>query len=151
MKYKHLTVEEREKIQEMLWRKCSVSDIALAVGRNPSSISREINKNRPSEVRRYTPRIAHDRAMRQRKSRGRKDRLKNQGLRDYAVKQLKLGWSPEQIAATSHEAIGTAISHEAIYQYVYYQIYRGGNGSLKPGCEDLRPFLARIPQDIDPR
>lgn len=143
MKYKHLTVEEREKIQEMLWRKSSIRSIAAAIGRSPSSVSREINRNQPPIHRQYTPRLAHGRAMRQRKSRGRKDRLKNQDLRDYVVKQLKLGWSPEQIAATSHEATGTAISHEAIYQYVYYQIYRGGNGSLKPGCEDLRPFLAR--------
>jgi transposase, IS30 family len=35
------------------------------------------------------------------------------------------------------------ISHEAIYQYVYRQIYRGGYGYLKPGHEDLRPYLPR--------
>lgn len=144
MKYKHLTVEEREKIQEMLWRKCSVRGMALVIGRSPSSISREINKNRPpTKQLRYTPRLAHERALRQRKSRGRKDRLKNQGLRDYVIAQLKLGWSPEQISAKAEKTVGTAISHEAIYQYVYYQVYRGGNGVLKPGREDLRLFLAR--------
>ena len=89
MKYKHLTVEERELIQEGLWRKVSVRDIASVLGRSPSSISREINKNRPpSKQLRYTPRVAHERALEQRKSRGRKDRLKNPVLRDYVISQM---------------------------------------------------------------
>jgi len=68
--------------------------------------------------------------------------LKNDELRGYVVSQLKLGWSPEQIAATAKKAVGTSISHEAIYQYVYAQVYRDGYGYLKPGREDLRPYLA---------
>ena len=32
---------------------------------------------------------------------------------------------------------------EAIYQFVYAQVYREGCGYLKPGKEDLRPYLAR--------
>jgi transposase, IS30 family len=142
MKFKHFSIEERETIQEMLWRKASVRSIAQVLGRNPSSVSREINKNIPPGMRRYTPRIAHDRALKQRKSRGRKERLKNQDLRDYTAKQLKSGWSPEQVAATAEKAVGTSISHEAIYQYVYAQVYRAGNGIIRPGCEDLRPYLA---------
>lgn len=35
------------------------------------------------------------------------------------------------------------ISHEAIYQYVYTQINRGGNGTVKKGCTDLRMYLPR--------
>ena len=144
MKYNHLTVEEREKIQEMLWQKKSVRDIALVIGRSPSSISREINKNRPpTKQLSYAPRLAHERALRQRKSRGRKNRLKNQGLRSYVVAQLKLGWSPEQISAKAEKIVGTAISHEAIYQFVYAQVYRNGYGYVKPGHEDLRPYLRR--------
>lgn len=142
MKYKHFIIEEREKIQEMLWHKSSIRSIAAAIGRSPSSVSREINRNQPPIHRQYTPRLAHGRALRQRKSRGRKDRLKSSELRAYAACQLKLGWSPEQIAATAKKAVGISISHEAIYQYVYGQVYRGGNGAVKPGREDLRPYLA---------
>ena len=36
-----------------------------------------------------------------------------------------------------------SISYEAIYQYIYFQIQRGGNGKVKDECEDLRPYLAR--------
>jgi IS30 family transposase len=143
MKYQHFTIEEREKIQEMLWRKSSIRAIAKAINRSPSSVCREIQKNKPPEKNQYTPRVAHERALAYRKRRGREDRLKNDKLREYAVFHLKLGWSPEQIAATAQKAIGMSISHEAIYQYVYAQIYRDGYGYLKPGKEDLRPYLAR--------
>lgn len=143
MKYQHFTIEEREKIQELLWQKTSIRTIARALGRNPSSVSREIKRNNPPELNRYTPRVAHERALTYRKRRGREKRLKNGKLREYVASHLKIGWSPEQIAATAEKSIGTSISHEAIYQYVYAQIHRQGHGYLKPGKEDLRPYLAR--------
>jgi IS30 family transposase len=143
MQYKHFTIEEREKIQEMFWQKLSIRDIAKALSRSPSSISREIKRNKPPIHKVYTPRLAHARALVFRQHRGREGRLKNDKLRNYVSAQLKLGWSPEQIAAMSEKAAGTIISHEAIYQYVYAQVYRSGNGYLRPGKEDLRPYLAR--------
>jgi IS30 family transposase len=143
MQYNHLSIEEREKIQEMFWRKSSVRDIAKALARSPSSISREIRKNNPPIHNVYTPRLAQERAMEYRKHRGRNERLKSDKLRKYVSAQLKIGWSPEQIAAMAKEAAGVSISHEAIYQYIYAQIYRNGNGLVKPGHEDLRPYLAR--------
>jgi IS30 family transposase len=143
MQYKHFTIEEREKIQEMFWQKSSIRDIAKALSRNPSSISREINRNNPPIHRVYTPRLAHARALVFRQHRGREGRLKNDRLRSYVSAQLKIGWSPEQIAATAKKNVGDSISHEAIYQYIYHQVYRGGNGLLKPDKEDLRPYLAR--------
>lgn len=91
----------------------------------------------------YTPRLAQERAEIHRTHRGRTKRLKTDILRDYVVSHLILGWSPEQIAATSEEETGFSISHEAIYQYVYAQIYRQGYGYVKPGSIDLRPYLAR--------
>lgn len=144
MKYTHFTVEEREKIQEMLWQKASIRTIAAALSRSPSSVSREIKRNRDSLGRRvYIPRAAHEKALIKRKSRGREDRLKNQRIRDYVITHLKKRWSPEQIAGTIESEIKEKISHEAIYQYIYSQIYRNGYGDLKPGCEDLRIYLRR--------
>jgi len=143
MKFKHFSIEEREKIQEMLWRGASVRAIARALGRNPSSISREINKNIPLK-RSYKPRLAHKRALAKRESRGRKLRLKNGFIRRYVVVKLKEGYSPEQIAGRlSLEYPNESISHEAIYQYIYHQVHRGGHGSMKPHYHDLRPYLKR--------
>lgn len=143
MPYTHLTIEEREQIQLLLWDKCSVREIAKRLDRNPSSISREIKRNKPPIRTQYAPRLANERALKKRKSRGRTDRLKNDTVRDYVVSHLKLGWSPEQIAGCIFKDIGEHISHEAIYQYIYAQIHRDGYGTLRPGKEDLRPYLAR--------
>ena len=144
MNYQHLTIEEREIIQLMLWQKKSVRVMAKELNRNPSSISREINKNRRSDGKRhYIPRAAHERAIEKRSSRGERRLVKNERLRDYVVEHLKLGWSPEQISSKAEETTGTKISHEAIYQYIYAQVHRNGYGYLRPGCEDLRQYLAR--------
>ena len=142
MAHTQLSVEEREEIQQGLWRKESVRSIAKRLGRSHSSVVREINKNIPPDQRRYTPRLAQERADGSRKRRGREDRLKNERTRAYVLKCLKEGWSPEQIAGTIHK-IGETISHEAIYQYIYAQVHRSGNGWIRPGKEDLRPYLAR--------
>ncbi len=82
MKYKHLTIEERETIQLMLWQKQSVRAIAKKLRRSPSSVSREINKNRDSLNRRfYIPRAANEKAVKNRSKRGREKRLKNERVR----------------------------------------------------------------------
>jgi len=117
--------------------------IAQELGRQPSSIAREIKRNLPKERFLYTPRLSHERALKKRQSRGRHDRLKNQAIRDYVVAHLKLRWSPEQIAHRMQAEIKETVSHEAIYQYIYHQIHRNGWGLLRPGCEDLRVYLRR--------
>ena len=143
MQYNHFSIEEREKVQEMLWQKASVRTIAGALGRSPSSVSREINRNIPLK-RRYTPRLAHERALTRRKSRGRKLRLKNAFVRRYVADKLKTGYSPEQIAGRlSLEYSQESVSHEAIYQYIYSQVYREGHGYMKPYYHDLRVYLKR--------
>lgn len=144
MEYQHISIEEREVIQEMLWDKKSIRTIARRLNRSPSSISREINKNIPPEHRRYTPRLANKRALKKRKSRGREERLKDGTIREYVTSKLKLGYSPEQISGRIQiDLPDCSISHEAIYQYIYRQVYRNGYGYLKPNCEDLRMYLKR--------
>ena len=141
MKYQHFTIEEREKIQEMLWEKQSVREIARTLERSPSSVSRKIRRHLPKGRRQYTPRVAHEKALASRHSRGRIERLKNDVVRQYVIQHLKQRWSPEQIAGKMKQDIGEKISHEAIYQYIYAQMYRNGWSNLRPGCEDLRIYL----------
>mgnify|MGYP001618697005 CR=1 FL=1 len=140
MKYKHLSIWEREKIQELLWQKKSIRFIAKVLERSPSSINREINRNIPLQYR-YTPRLANERALKKRKSRGRKLRLKSLFIRRYVIDYLKIGYSPEQIAGRlSLEYPKYKISHEAIYQYIYYQVH---HEYVKRGYHDLRIYLKR--------
>lgn len=142
MQYQHFSVEEREKIQEMRWAKVSVRAMAAALGRSPSSVSREIRRHRPPEAKYYLPRLAHERALEKRMHRGRTERLKNPVLREYVISHLKIGWSPEQIAATAKNAVGISVSHEAIYQFVYARVSKASN-LIYAHQEDLRPYLPR--------
>lgn len=143
MKYKHFSIEEREKIQQMAWDRISVRSMAKILGRSHSSILRELARSSPGRSYQYSPRLANERALAKRKERGRKDRLKNKVIRSYVVNHLKQRWSPEQISGRmKREGVGT-ISHEAIYQYIYAEIHRDGYGYLKPLREDLRIYLRR--------
>jgi len=142
MKFKHFSINEREKIQEMLWQKASIREIGKVLRRSPSSISRELKKNTGPIRRKYGPRIAHERAQVKRKSRGRTERLKNNRIREYVVAHLKRKWSPEQISGRIKIDISERISHEAIYRFIYSRVKNGYN-ITKPGLEDLRPFLRR--------
>lgn len=141
--YQQLTIEEREKIQSELWEGKSLRDIAHDLGRNPSTISRELNRNIEGERRRYFPRLADERAHGRIQKRGRRPRLKNQTIRDYVIKKLREeDYSPEQIAGTLPiEHRGYSISPEAIYQFIYTQYRQDGWG--KCIGEDLRMYLKR--------
>lgn len=141
--YQQLTIEEREKIQSGLWEGWSLRDIAQTLGRDPSTVSRELHRNIAGEPRRYFPRLAQKRAEARIQERGRRERLKNPNIREYVIQKLKEeDYSPEQIAGTlPHAYPEYSISPEAIYQFIYAQYQRGGWGSCI-GI-DLRMFLKR--------
>lgn len=116
--------------------------MAKVLNRSPSSVSRELKRNFPPEHQVYTSRLAHERAIRKRKSRGRHDRLKNEVVRTYVLIHLKAGWSPEQISGRIKIDLKESISHEAIYQYIYARV-RSDNYLRLGFQEDLRPYLRR--------
>ena len=124
----------------MWWDRKSIRSMAQALKRSPSSVSRELKRNFPDCRNTYTSRVAQERALTKRKSRGRHDRLKNEQIRFYVVFHLKKRWSPEQISNKIKIDIGERISHEAIYRFIYAPI---SYGKPRPGFEDLRPYLRR--------
>jgi IS30 family transposase len=117
----------------------------LGNGRNKSTISREIDGRPRKGSRKYQAYQANCRAVERESHRGKREKLKDEEIRIYVKKKLKIGWTPEQISMRIGRELGKqySISHEAVYQFVYSQIHRGGNGLVKKGCEDLRPYLAR--------
>ena len=126
----------------------SITGIAKEIGRNKSTISREV-KGKPRRGNgKYDADVSHGKALGRIAKRGNISVIEHNGeLKKYIVEKLKLGWSPEQITIRlpidHKEDEEMRISHEAIYQYIYAQVRRGGNGKVKEGCEDLRPYLAR--------
>lgn len=99
----------------------SLGDIAQALGRSKSTISRELRRNASPAYTLYLSHRAHDRAEGRRQRASRRRRLKDDRIAAYVTVQLQEGWAPEQIAgriALDHP--GLSISHEAIYQYIYH-------------------------------
>lgn len=143
--FKQLTLEDRIKIEIKYRDGLSLRGIAeyLGNGRTAGSICREINGKPRKGVGKYQAHIRHARALERRY--GKKPlRLKSDLIRSYAREKLKLGWSPEQISIRLPiDYPGNRISYEAIYQFVYSQINRGGSSKPKKGCEDLRSYLPR--------
>lgn len=141
--YQQLGIEEREQIHAGLWEGRSLREIGRGLGRDPSTISRELQRNIRGEKRRYVPRLAHLRASERITTRGHRPRLKNAVIRTYAIQKLKEeDYSPEQIAGTLPTAHpGNTISVEAIYQFIYAQYRRHGFGTCIG--EDLRVCLKR--------
>ena len=135
--YNQLNLEEREQLHLLIWDKLSIRKIAKIMGRSPSTISREIERNTPLIHRRYTPHLAqakyHERKIKVRQ----RPRLKDPLIVEYLIEKLKIDWSPELIAGKwSKEHPELPISHEALYQYIYT--------SANPGdTNDLRPYLRR--------
>jgi IS30 family transposase len=96
--------------------------IAAALDRPPSTISRELKRNSGSHVG-YRPAYADQEARARRWSGSRLER--DDGLREAVLDRLAGGWSPEQIAGRlALEAGRKIISHETIYRFVYAQMKR---------------------------
>jgi transposase, IS30 family len=137
MQYQHFSVQEREEIQQGLWRGESIRAIAVRIKRSHTSVAREIKRNKPG---RYSTHFAQERATKKRKSRGVTKLLKNTALRLYVIAHLKHRWSPEQIAGRMKKDKIDSIAPETIYQFIYAQIR---NGATVRGGEDLRIYLRR--------
>jgi transposase, IS30 family len=128
MSHTHLTLSEREVIAQSLAAGKNQSQIARALGRDRSTISRELQRNGMSAgyfavqaeflaaVRRSEskqPFVQHD-----------------ERVWEYVVKKLGEEWSPEQIAGRLREKYPHDarmwISHETIYVSIYADRRAGG-------------------------
>ena len=122
--YKRLNDLEREEISRMLSQRYSLSNIAKALGRHTSTISREISLG---SCNKYTYRAskAQDRAKRNAsKRKSGKYRLNDSPrLWSYIRKKLKKKWSPRQIAEELEIDypldMTMRIAPETIYTYIY--------------------------------
>ena len=119
--YVHLSLSERDLITAMLAERKSLGDIAKALVRSKSTVSRELKRNATPAYRLYMSHRAHGRAELRKKLANRRQRLKDERIESYVRSMLKDGWSPELIAGRiALDQPGLSISHEAIYQYIYH-------------------------------
>lgn len=118
-----LTLAEREEISRGLASGRSLRSIALRLGRAPSTISRELSRNGGLDsYRAHTAdQAAWDRALRPKACK----LALNRTLARCVARQLRLQWSPWQIAgwlkrAYQHDE-NRRVSHETIYKTLFIQ------------------------------
>jgi IS30 family transposase len=122
--YGQLSLEERVEIYRLHAGGKSQNQIASALDRAPSTISREIRRNsKPTKVWKggYKPVRAQQLTERRRRWDGRFKLARQPDLRDRVGRSLAMGHSPEQIAGRLTLEHGRVIiSHESIYRFIYH-------------------------------
>src|SRR5260221_4567030 len=127
--YEHLSLEERCQIAQLRADGQSIRQIAAAVDRPPSTISRELTRNSGAQLG-YKPAYAQEQARARRWTGSRLER--DDGLRTVVLERLARGWSPEQVAGRlARQRAGRVVSHESIYRFIYAQIHRTNAGSWR--------------------
>ena len=171
--YGQLSLEERVEIYRLHAGGKSQNQIAAALRRAPSTISRELRRNsRPTKVWAggYEPVRAQQLAGRRRQCDGRFKLARQPDLRNRVGKSLAMGHSPEQIAGRlALEQGRVIISHESIYRFIYHRAaqkdpwhlllprqkrrrgqYRRRGGSIASLIKQRRPVTER-PAEADGR
>jgi IS30 family transposase len=124
MKYTQLTLSKRYHISTLNKQGFSQKDIAKEVGVHPSTISRELRRNR-DKVRGYNAEIAQVNSTKREMQKVRRFSLTKQ-IEKYIRSKLKQDWSPEQISGRMKLDIGSYVVHETIYRYIYANKSNGG-------------------------
>jgi transposase, IS30 family len=142
-----LSEAERVIIADGVLAGLTVRGIAEAMNRSPSTVSRELRRNRNPVTGRYTPFGAHRLAV-ARRTRPKVAKLAaNSELRAFVQKHLDKRWSPEQIAQSLPSVFvddpEMRVCHETIYQALYVprlgELHRTPARVLRSGRSRRRP------------
>lgn len=160
----HLTIEERDRIAQLRFQKFSQQEIALAVGRSASTLSRELKRNSSGDD--YLPGQAQQKAAARRSERPLARKMDDPEINQAVRVGLSRGWSPEQIEGRMEQQAdaegGRPVSHQTIYDWIkqdenreHWESYLRRRG--KRPCRRKKPCLpgaARIrnrPEVIEQR
>jgi len=117
-------LSDRERDLIAVWRgeRLSRREIGRRLGRDPSSISRELKRNRWAEG--YVAIHAKLVSSKRKSLAGKRFPLKNRDVFREVMIKLRKGWSPELIAGWLKDQHPTdsrfRIHHETIYRYIYH-------------------------------
>ena len=119
VRFSHLSLSERRKIERWRQMKLSPDEMARRLGRHRSTIFRELRRNHfhDGEIPKLSgywcvvaQSYSHRRRTRQRKL------VRDPGLRDQVERCLRSGWTPEQIAGRMrYESAPRRVCQETIY------------------------------------
>ena len=119
--YNHLSGDERDSIASKYALSKSIRCIARELGRSPSTILAELDRNRFREG--YVAIRAQAMSDKRKSNAGKRHPLKNKLLYAHTLEKLREGLSPEEIAGRltidSPNDPTMRIAHETIYAYIY--------------------------------
>jgi len=152
---RHLTLEERERVSQMVHAHRSQAEIARRLKRHPATISRELHRNRSPNG--YWAASAQAKADSRRSNRPWTCKMERPEVASYVRQRLRQRWSPDEIAGRSRGDFPgdprRHISRQTIYTWIhahpaaaYWRQYllrlgrvrrRGENRGQLPGCVSI--------------
>jgi IS30 family transposase len=126
VKYHRLSTEERYQIAAMRQQKLGVTEMAKHLGRHPSTLYREVKRNRSAHDDHYRPTHAVEKAS------GRKHRSRRNwryGPAEFGPIEalIRQRFSPEQIVGRRTLEGQAVMSHETIYRWIWRDKRCGGS------------------------
>jgi IS30 family transposase len=116
----HFTFQEREVLYRLNKAKLPKAEIAAVLGRDRSTIYRELSRN--AGGRGYRPKQAQRTADQRRLACRREPKMNDPELKKYVTRKLKRKWSPDQIAGRAPKEFprhpGRRVSHQTIYNWL---------------------------------
>jgi len=123
MSYQHLSLAERYYIEIGRKMKVSINQIAKAVGRSQSTISREIRRNTGQKG--YRHKQANRLARKRHADKPKAIKLTDEGI--CLIRTcLQSDWSPEQIVGRLRDKGVISLHHETVYQFILADKTNGG-------------------------
>ena len=122
--------DERLQIADLRRAGAGVPAIAERLGRSPSTISRELRRNRDPGGGRYRPFTAHKLAA-QRRARLRAGKIaRDEALRQFVQGRLEKRWSPQQISRALRAQFPGEAARHVVHETIYQAVYRPELGGL---------------------
>lgn len=128
-KHKKLNQEERFYISKRLLAGDNENQIAIDLGRYPSTVTREVDRNKDPLTGLYSGIVAQEKAeKRQTDAKRKAEVITTISSKAYytILEELQKRSSPEQIADILSSDLGVPISHQAIYNYIRQDKANGG-------------------------
>lgn len=123
---KHITSEERHTIEHLLSQSLSPTGIAKQLGRDKSTITREIKRNSDQRNGVYCYELANRKAQDRHKAKPKRSDY-TPAIKTYVERKLAIFDSPEQIVGKAKEQGVSCVSIETIYLKIWADKKSGGS------------------------
>jgi IS30 family transposase len=145
---RYLSEDDRVRLADLAGAGFGVRAIAAQLGRSPSTVSRELRRNRDPGSGRYRPFAAQRMAARRRARPGRGKLMRDPVLREFVAGRLAARWSPEQVSQALRAEFPADRDRHLAHETIYQAIYRPELGGL---CRDLPRVLRTRRRHRKPR